>query len=281
MILAGLFFALSAGALLAGADSARADGPATNLASAPAVMAPSTTEPAAPSEGAKIPADPARVATPPIVIGFVGGFLRHDDAVHSTVILARNLQRDYAGVAHVETFENRRVNDARATVLSLLAQGHANGPTLEEKRTARIILYGHSWGASATVMLARALHADGIPVLLTVQVDSVAKLGHNDAVIPENVEHAANFFQDNGFPRGQQNIRAADARRTQILGNFKFDYATKPVSCPEYPWIARAFMKPHIEIECDPVVWHTVEDLIRAELPPSAAASATAKNGSR
>jgi pimeloyl-ACP methyl ester carboxylesterase len=278
MIRAGLLFAASMGALLAGASSVRGDGPATNPANAPAVMAPTTAVPAAISEGAKVPADPARAGAAPIVIGFVGGFLRHDDAVHSTVILARNLKRDYASAVHVETFENRRVNDARALVMRLLAEGHPNGPTLEERRAARIILYGHSWGASATVMLARALQADGIPVLLTVQVDSVAKIGHDDAVIPENVEHAANFFQDNGFPRGQQNIRAADSGRTQILGNFKFDYATKPVSCPEYPWMARVFMKPHIEIECDPIVWHRVEDLIRAELPPAAA---VAKNGSR
>ena len=173
------------------------------------------------------------------------------------------------------------MNDAHALILRLLSEGHPKGPTPEEKRSARIVLYGHSWGASATVMLARALQADGIPVLLTVHVDSVAKLGQDDAVIPGNVEHAANFFQDNGFPRGQQHIRAADASRTQILGNFKFDYAAKPVSCPEYPWMARVFMKTHIEIECDPVVWHKVEDLIRAELPVTSIAATAAKGGSQ
>jgi pimeloyl-ACP methyl ester carboxylesterase len=116
------------------------------------------------------------------VIGFVGGFIRHDDAVHSTVILARNLQHDYASSVHVETFENRRVTDARNTVLRLLGGGHRGEPTAEEKRAARVILYGHSWGASAALLLARQLQTSGVPVVLTVQVDSVAKLGQDDAL---------------------------------------------------------------------------------------------------
>ena len=88
-------------------------------------------------------------------------------------------------------------------------------------------------------------------------------------------------FRTMDFRAGSSSIRAADASRTQILGNFKFDYATKPVSCPEYPWMARTFMKSHIEIECDPVVWHRVEELIRARAAAGAGAAATARNGSR
>jgi len=220
------------------------------------------------SKASTVSSDPVRLAqVSPIVIGFVGGFIRRDDAVHSTVILARSLQKDYGATIHVDTFENRRVGDARKVVMRLLAAGHSGEPTPEEKSAARIILYGHSWGASATVALARQLQASGVPVLLTVQVDSIAKPGNNDAVIPSNVEHAANFYQTNGFPRGQQQIRAADANRTEIVGNFRFDYSAKPVSCPTYPWLARTFMKSHIEIECDPAVWKRVEDLIRAQLP--------------
>ena len=226
------------------------------------------------SDASSASSDPVRPAQPPpIVIGFVGGFIRHDDAVHSTVILARELMKEYAGTVHVETFENRRVNDARNMVMRLLAAGHVGGPTAEQKRAARVILYGHSWGASAAVALARQLQTSGIPVLLTVQVDSIAKPGNNDAVIPSNVEHAANFYQTNGFPRGQRQIRAADASRTEIVGNFRFDYDAKPVSCPNYPWLARVFMKSHIEIECDPAVWKQVESLIRAQLPAMTASA--------
>jgi pimeloyl-ACP methyl ester carboxylesterase len=39
----------------------------------------------------------------------------------------------------------------------------------------RVILFGHSWGTSAVVYLARELEQDRVPVALTIQVDSVRK----------------------------------------------------------------------------------------------------------
>jgi pimeloyl-ACP methyl ester carboxylesterase len=230
-----------------------------------------------PSDVASGSPNSSTAAPSTIVIGFLGGFVRHDDAVHSTVQLAHSLQKDYPGTAWVETFENRRVDDAHDRILRLLGADHHGKPTADEKLTARIILYGHSWGASAAIALARTLQNDGIPVLLTVQVDSIAKSGQNDALIPANVEHAANFYQTHGFLRGQSKIHAADATRTQILGNFPVDYSAKPISCPKYPWFSRVFMRSHIEIECDPTVWHKVEDLIRGQLTPSVVAQSNAK----
>jgi hypothetical protein len=203
-----------------------------------------------------------------IVIGFLGGYVRHDDAVHSTVQVADRLRKDFPSSVHIETFENRRIPDAHRLVLSLLDPSHSGNPTPAQRRDARIVLYGHSWGANAAIALARELKADGIPVLLTVQVDSVAPFGQDDSLIPDNVAHAANFFQDQGFLHGQKKIRAADANRTQILGNFRFDYS-KPIACPAYPWYDRIFMHSHIEIECDPAVWHQVDALIRNQLPAS------------
>jgi surfactin synthase thioesterase subunit len=137
----------------------------------------------------------------------------------------------------------------------------------EEKRNARVILYGHSWGASEAITLARELDGDGIPVLLTVQVDSVQKPRENDTVIPANVAEAANFYQLNGFLHGEPEIRAADPKRTHIIGNFRFDYKANPIDCRQYPWYDRIFMRSHIEIECDPRVWNQVESLIRSRLP--------------
>jgi hypothetical protein len=108
-------------------------------------------------------------------------------------------------------------------------------------------------------------------VLLTVQVDSIAKPGENDQSIPANVAQAVNFYQRRGLLQGQQLIRAADASRTQILGNFQLDYKTNPIDCEGYSWYARAFMKPHIEIEADPSLWRQVESLIRSRLSPPVA----------
>ncbi len=224
------------------------------------------------------PSSPANASTAPtVVIGFLGGFIRHDDPVHSEVQLAQRLRSEYPNAVHVETFENRRLQDAHALILRLLAAGQEGRLSEAEKHAARIILYGHSWGASAVVALARKLESEGIPVLLTIQVDSIAKSGQNDRLIPGNVARAANFYQDKGVLRGRRKIRAADADHTQIVGNFRFDYSRNPVSCPDYPWYDVFFMKSHIEIECDPVVWRRVEDLIREQLPAPAASRASAR----
>jgi hypothetical protein len=66
---------------------------------------------------------------------------------------------------------------------------------------------------------------------------------------------------------GEPQIIAADPNRTQILGNFRFDYKTNPIECQQYPWYDRVFMKFHTEIECDPKVWNQVGSLIRSRLP--------------
>jgi hypothetical protein len=207
-------------------------------------------------------------ATPPaIVIGFVGGYIRHDDLVHGGVQLAAHLRRDYPSGLDVEVFENHRGEQAHQKILRLLDTDHDGTLSAEEKKNARIIIYGHSWGGSETVTLARKLQSDGIAVLLTVQVDSIRKHGEDDSLIPANVAEAANFYQSNGLVHGQSAIRAADPAETQILGNFRFDYGTKPVRCNGYPWYARVLENPHIEIECDPTVLNRVESLIRSKLP--------------
>ena len=213
-------------------------------------------------------AEPTQPKSPPIiVIGFVGGFVKHDNAVHSEVQLAERLRQDYPSGVQVEVFENHRREKAHEQILQSLDSNKDGSLSAEEKRQARIIIYGHSWGASETVTLARELEKDGIPVLLTIQVDSISKSSKDDGIIPANVTQAANFYQQDGFLRGRPEIRPADAARTQIIGNFRFDYKILPVSCPLYPWFDRFFMKSHVEIECDPRVWNQVESLIRAKLP--------------
>jgi hypothetical protein len=197
-----------------------------------------------------------------IVIGFVGGFVHRNDPRHSEVQLAEKLSSEYGGRAHVAVFENRHRQNAYTSVLNWLNRDGVAGLSDSEKRQARIILYGHSWGASAVLALARQLQGDDIPVLLTIQVDSISKPGLNDHIVPANVMRAINFFQTGGALHGEREIIAADPDSTQILGDFRFDYQNEPAPCAAYPWFARHFLKGHISIECDPKVWSRVEALI-------------------
>jgi hypothetical protein len=38
------------------------------------------------------------------------------------------------------------------------------------------------------------------------------------------------------------------------------------LTCSEYPWYDRIFVKPHTQIECDPAIWNQVDSLIRTNL---------------
>jgi hypothetical protein len=232
----------------------------------------------APGASARVGADAIKPAQPPaIVVGFVGGFIARDSSVHGGVKLAERLRKAYPSGVYVKVFENRKGEEAHQDILRLLDANHDGKLTFEEKQKARIVIYGHSWGGSETVQLARELQRDKIPVLLTVQVDSVWRFNGDDSVIPTNVVQAANFYQANGLVRGRAAIRAADPAQTEILGNFKFDYSARPVECEGYPWYARIFEKAHIGIENDPRVLDQVEALIRSKLtvPPSVTPSST------
>ena len=92
--------------------------------------------------------------------------------------------------------------------------------------------------------MARTLEKDGVPVLLTIQVDSVSK-GKDDRLIPPNVAQAINFYQLDGFLHGQRQILAPTHRSTQILGNFRFDYKTTPSTATVIPGTHNVHEAPH------------------------------------
>jgi pimeloyl-ACP methyl ester carboxylesterase len=157
----------------------------------------------------------------------------------------------------VEVFGNHSGTQALQHVLRLIGPDRAH---------ARIIIFGHSWGGTETVTLARELGQKGIPVLLTIQVDSIAKPGQENSTIPPNVENAVNFYQSRGLFHGRSEILAKDPARTNIIGNFHMTYRDHSIDCSEFPWYSRMFTKPHIEIENDPRVWSEAASLIELEL---------------
>jgi hypothetical protein len=218
------------------------------------------------ADGAVASRPPATVSY--ILIGFAGGFERHDNPRHGPVQLAQRIRQNLPTGDVIEVFENRHRRAAYKTILRLLDSNHDGVLSHQERSQARIILFGHSWGASAVVMLSRELDRAGIPVLLTVQVDSIEKPWQRDKVIPDNVAEAVNFYQPHGLLHGRAKIIAADDSKTQILGNYRFDYRKEPVQCSGGSWFQHIFTPSHLQSNCDPHLWSQVEGLVRQRMEP-------------
>jgi hypothetical protein len=203
---------------------------------------------------------------PSIVIGFLGGFTKANNAKRPEVLFATYLREHYAPDVHAEVFSNRNEKGALNYVLRLLDTNFDGSVSDQEKKRAKIIIYGHSWGASETAAFARELGQRSIPVLLTIQLDIISKYGQEPVEISPNVESAVNFYQPRGPLHGRTTIIASDPARTKILGNFRMTYGRRSVNCANYPWFVRTFNKPHHEIENDANVWDQVALLIDSEM---------------
>lgn len=195
-----------------------------------------------------------------LVLGFMGG----RDSWRNTEVgvgrTARWLRQKAIPGVHVETLENLKRHLALRLVRSCMDSSGDGRLQPQERLQARIVLYGQSFGGAAVVKFARQLERLDIPVLLTVQVDSV---GRGDGLIPPNVRAAANLYQDNGrIIRGEAPIRAADSGRTRILGNFRFDYSNLDIDLSHLPWYKKIARRAHAKMDRDPAVWDKVEELL-------------------
>ena len=202
-----------------------------------------------------------------LVIGFMGGVEAWDADKHTVRKLALKLRSLDLPHVHVETVENRQVTLALRLIQNALDRNGDGKLDEQERASARLILYGHSLGGGSVVKLASELKKIGVPVLLTIQVDSV---GRKDRIIPSNVARAINFYQHNGpFVRGRSEIVAEDSQKTTILGNYKYDYRNKKVDDSALFWLARILEGAHAKLEFDPDVWAKVGQLIVHEIEES------------
>ena len=194
-----------------------------------------------------------------LVIGFLGGYDRWDDDHRSVRQLVMKL-RDRPGV-YAESVSNHHRALAVKLIRGALDTNRNGQIDPEEAANARVILFGQSWGGAAAIATARALGRLGVPVLLTAQIDSV---GAHDAVIPENVRAAVNFYQHDPFTtiHGRKQIRAADPTRTTILGNFEASYVFRSLDESNASKARQVFGGSHTKMELDPVVWNRVETYI-------------------
>lgn len=195
-----------------------------------------------------------------LVLGFMGGRDSWNNARVGVGRLAKRLREMHLPGIHVETVENRKRGLALELVRRAFDRNRDGKLDLRERESARVILYGQSFGGAAVVKFARQLKALGVPVMLTVQVDSV---GLNDEVIPSNVVAAANLFQRDGFfVHGAGRISAEDPRATEIIGNFSFSYRDRAIDLSGIPWHKKVLRKDHASMDLDPQVWRKVEELI-------------------
>jgi pimeloyl-ACP methyl ester carboxylesterase len=152
----------------------------------------------------------SQTTSPVIVMGFLGGFVPHDESHHPELQMIRFLRQEYPEQVYFSLFENSKVDKAYHAILNRLGADENGMLSDDEKRRTRILLFGHSWGASAVVALARKPEPKRIPVLLTAQVDSAAKPFQNDRMILSNVLEERNSYQTSGLMHGRSRIIPAD-----------------------------------------------------------------------
>ena len=196
-----------------------------------------------------------------LVIGIAGGWEPWDAPWTIASRIASQIDQQHFPNTYAETVENHHLDVAKALIEKAFDQDRDGQLSADERRSARIILYGHSLGGSATVRLCRWLNKEQIPVRLNVQIDSV---GLRDGKIPANVREAANLYQREVGPiRGQSKIEAIDSTKTRILGNWRYRYpSAKIVDTTGWPLAFRLFVNPHVKMEFDPEVSNKVESLI-------------------
>ncbi len=199
-----------------------------------------------------------------LVIGFLGGRDDWDDDKRSLRRLALKLRARRLPGLHVETVENTKRNVALRLVREAFDRNRDGTLDAPERKAARLIVYGQSFGGAAVVKFARQLQELGVPILLTVQIDSV---GLGDGKIPANVRRAANLYQRDGLLiEGEAPVVAEDPQRTEILGNFLYVYKDKEIDLSHESWWRKIFRIPHLKMENDPEVWAHVERLILDEV---------------
>ena len=201
-----------------------------------------------------------------LILGFLGGRENWDDTSRGVRQLAMKIDSMNLPDVHIETLENRKRDLAMELILNSFDSNQDGYLDERERGRARLIMFGHSLGGAAVVKLSNNLSDLDIPVLLTVQIDSVG-FTYDDHVIPSNVRSAANLYQLDGWLLvGEDEIVPEDPEKTKIIKNLKFDYKDKEVDMSGVPWERRLLSVPHSKMDADPEVWSTVEQLILSEI---------------
>ena len=154
-----------------------------------------------------------------IVIGFVGGMRSPEDLTQGVTQIGKRLSDLNYPNLQVKIYRHWYWRRAYREIYRKIDLDHDERLSDKEISLApKIVIYGHSLGGWAVIKLSRKLEQKGIPGQLTAQIDSV---GIGDEVVPSNVRAAVNYYQRTArFLRGEKTIRAENAKKTKLLGNF-------------------------------------------------------------
>lgn len=152
-----------------------------------------------------------------VYAGFVGA-METSNHKHSGVVQIRDMLRGpgYSDVC-AESFIPISWESGRDWILTHFVSHPGMLTDNEIRQSPRVILVGHSTGGWAMLSVARDLRDKGIPVELTVQVDSV---GFTDYTVPRNVKTCAIFHAwDLLMILTTKSIRMQDPAHTKLIAN--------------------------------------------------------------
>jgi hypothetical protein len=156
-----------------------------------------------------------------LYVGIVGG-LETPNNKRSGIVQVRDTLRDpaYTEVC-ARTFSPYDWMAGRSWILSHFPQHTGPMTEIELGQAPKVVLACHSLGGWAVISVARSLDREGIPVELTVQVDSV---GITDHTVPKNVKEAAIFHaRDILMFMTTKEIKTEDANRTKLVANIRVE----------------------------------------------------------
>jgi len=180
-----------------------------------------------PSEGPLQPPNHARTEAARernckiLYAGIVGGLETPNNKRSGVVQMRDRLKGPTYSDVCARTFSPYHWTAGRDWILSHFPKHSRPMSNIELEQAPKVIIVGHSLGGWAALSVARSLDSEGIPVELTIQVDSV---GITDHTIPENVREAAVFHaRDILMFLTTKKIKAADASQTRLVANIRVE----------------------------------------------------------
>ena len=153
--------------------------------------------------------------------GIVGGLETPNNKRSGVVQMRDTLGGPIYTYICAKTFSPYHWTTGRNWILNYFPKHPGPMSEVELEQAPKVVIVGHSLGGWAALSVARSLDSKGIPVELTVQVDSV---GVTDRTVPKNVKAAAIFHaRDILMLLTTKKITVKDASQTKLVANIRVE----------------------------------------------------------